>query len=301
MNKDFPMRALALILLAASPAAGQGIILALSGSTNPTLHRLNATTGQLISSVPVTGHQAIRGGMVAGYTGLVVIDGPDDGNPDRLLSIDNFTGAGTVVAGIAHNWSRHAITLKDQSLFVVGDNTLFKIHPTTGQATEVAPLSGSPRLDQVTAIGVSSSNEAYVTDTTDTDLFRLNVLTGQITWIGSVGQSDNPFLDLGSYYGGVLIGVRASGGIYRINLTTAAQTLDFPGSYTAVEFFWNGSPLCYANCDQSTANPVLTGNDFMCFIDRFVNQDPYANCNGAGGINAADFGCYLNQYASGCP
>jgi hypothetical protein len=60
---------------------------------------------------------------------------------------------------------------------------------------------------------------------------------------------------------------------------------------------------CYANCDNSGVQPVLTANDFTCFVGKFAASDPYANCDGSTGtpmLTANDFACFLNQYASGC-
>jgi murein tripeptide amidase MpaA len=62
-------------------------------------------------------------------------------------------------------------------------------------------------------------------------------------------------------------------------------------------------PPCYANCDGSTVPPVLTANDFQCFLNRFAAGDSYANCDGSSVppvLNANDFACFLNQFAAGC-
>lgn len=70
---------------------------------------------------------------------------------------------------------------------------------------------------------------------------------------------------------------------------------------------------CWANCDGSTASPILNANDFSCFMNAFAaaaglsNDDQiinYANCDGSTippVLNISDFSCYLNRYASGCP
>jgi hypothetical protein len=61
---------------------------------------------------------------------------------------------------------------------------------------------------------------------------------------------------------------------------------------------------CYANCDGSTTQPVLTINDFVCFINRFVANDPYANCDGSTAepvLNVLDFLCFLRAFGEGCP
>lgn len=72
-----------------------------------------------------------------------------------------------------------------------------------------------------------------------------------------------------------------------------------------VEVFINqGQPPCYANCDASTAAPILTINDFQCFINRYAAGNPAANCDrstGAPVLNINDFQCFVNTFASGCP
>jgi len=61
--------------------------------------------------------------------------------------------------------------------------------------------------------------------------------------------------------------------------------------------------LCYPNCDASTGLPALTANDFLCFLNRFNQHDPYANCDGTTTLpafTANDFQCFLNTFALGC-
>jgi hypothetical protein len=60
---------------------------------------------------------------------------------------------------------------------------------------------------------------------------------------------------------------------------------------------------CYANCDGSTAQPVLNVLDFNCFLNRFAGGQAYANCDGstqAPVLNVLDFNCFLNRFAAGC-
>jgi hypothetical protein len=64
-----------------------------------------------------------------------------------------------------------------------------------------------------------------------------------------------------------------------------------------------GGGACYANCDGSTGNPVLTANDFQCFANNFAAQLPAANCDGSTGtpqLTANDFQCFANAFAAGC-
>jgi hypothetical protein len=70
-----------------------------------------------------------------------------------------------------------------------------------------------------------------------------------------------------------------------------------------VEYSLGGS-TCYANCDASTATPVLNVADFTCFLQRFAAGESYANCDSSTTVptlNVADFTCFLQQFAAGCP
>ena len=61
---------------------------------------------------------------------------------------------------------------------------------------------------------------------------------------------------------------------------------------------------CYANCDGFTVAPILTGNDFQCFLNTFATGLPHANCDGSTAcplLTANDFLCFLNAFAQGCP
>jgi hypothetical protein len=70
---------------------------------------------------------------------------------------------------------------------------------------------------------------------------------------------------------------------------------------------------CYANCDLSVTPPILTVDDFLCFIDRFADGHSlpyeqqvlhYANCDGSGAmpvLNVDDFICFISAFAQGCP
>ncbi len=62
-------------------------------------------------------------------------------------------------------------------------------------------------------------------------------------------------------------------------------------------------PACYANCDASSGSPLLTSNDFQCFINAFAAGMSYANCDGSTGspsLTSNDFQCFINAYAAGC-
>jgi hypothetical protein len=66
---------------------------------------------------------------------------------------------------------------------------------------------------------------------------------------------------------------------------------------------------CYANCDNSTASPVLNVQDFSCFLTSYAAgcASPagcYPNCDASTStpfLNVQDFSCFLTRYAAGCP
>jgi hypothetical protein len=65
-----------------------------------------------------------------------------------------------------------------------------------------------------------------------------------------------------------------------------------------------GAPPCYANCDNSTATPILNVNDFVCFQTRFAAGDSAANCDNSTTppvLNVNDFVCFQTRFAAGCP
>src|SRR5690606_19886289 len=79
-----------------------------------------------------------------------------------------------------------------------------------------------------------------------------------------------------------------------------------PASLVAA-FEWAEANLpgggCDANCDGSTAPPILNVNDFICFQARFAAGDCGANCDGSTAapvLNVNDFICFQALFAAGC-
>jgi photosystem II stability/assembly factor-like uncharacterized protein len=71
-------------------------------------------------------------------------------------------------------------------------------------------------------------------------------------------------------------------------------------------------PPCAANCDESTAPPILNIDDFTCFVNRYAEAQNlphlqqvthFANCDAstvAPVLNVDDFTCFLNRFGVGC-
>ncbi len=103
-------------------------------------------------------------------------------------------------------------------------------------------------------------------------------------------------------------GGQVSGGGYNLNGTVGQCDAGIMsgGGLELIGGFWGMSDdaaVCYVNCDGSTVTPLLTANDFQCFMNAYAAQAPYANCDGSTItplLTANDFQCFLNAYAAGC-
>ena len=101
-------------------------------------------------------------------------------------------------------------------------------------------------------------------------------------------------------------GGTSSGGTFALAMTIGQPDASSMsgGAFVLAGGFWagGGGPApCYANCDGSTANPVLNVNDFICFQSRFAAADPYADCDASTTLNVNDFICFQSRFAAGCP
>ena len=94
------------------------------------------------------------------------------------------------------------------------------------------------------------------------------------------------------------------------NINTSGPILGQDGTMvvcgigTDIRAFRTAGPTpCYANCDGSTAPPILNVNDFICFQAKFAAGDSYANCDGSTAapvLNINDFICFQGRFAAGC-
>ena len=62
---------------------------------------------------------------------------------------------------------------------------------------------------------------------------------------------------------------------------------------------------CYADCDTANGRGILDIFDFLCFGNKFAQNDPYAcDCDtttGPGVCDVFDFLCFGNEFEAGCP
>ncbi len=98
-------------------------------------------------------------------------------------------------------------------------------------------------------------------------------------------------------------GPGAPGPITGWNASTGTGLGSYAIAMTGSCFLGGGPAPCYANCDGSTSNPLLTANDFQCFLNFYAAANTIANCDASTGnplLTANDFQCFLNKYAVGC-
>lgn len=126
---------------------------------------------------------------------------------------------------------------------------------------------------------------------------------------GLIGQSYTPVAKHLLYQGdqqnleGLTLGPQVGNGRYSlIGIVDDGDPISV-NRLVAFDLSGVGGSLCYANCDRSNGIPVLTANDFVCFLNKFSTGDSYANCDGSTTqpvLNANDFQCFLNVFAAYC-
>jgi hypothetical protein len=147
----------------------------------------------------------------------------------------------------------------------------------------------------------------------------LNLTTPQQTGSGDFTFTvPSPLtLSAGTTYWVVLESVSNPPGSFIWDGTTPATNPS--GAAAFAGFIYNGTPSptpnrievvgsllnapCYPNCDGSTQPPILTGNDFQCFLARYAQGLPYANCDNSTQppvLSANDFLCFLTAFVVGC-
>jgi V8-like Glu-specific endopeptidase len=187
-----------------------------------------------------------------------------------LVAIDTVTGAARA-AGVPNGGSITGLEFDpfNGTLYGIDDGSgaskLVWFTPGAGVRVVVGPLGA----------GISNCNGLAVTD--DGSLWTINAGTGELLRIDAAT--------------GAAIVVGPTGGM-------------FGSSYGMAAVLTRPAVSCYANCDGSTMAPLLTVNDFVCFLNRFAAGDSYANCDGSSQpplLNINDFLCFQAAFAQGCP
>jgi hypothetical protein len=232
----------------------------------------------------------------------------------RLYTINPSTGAATllgVVTGVPNPINGLGYDPATDTLYGVqqANGQLCTINVSTLIATAIGPtnptrtigaLEFSPMDNALYGIDDAGGASKLVKWTSPT--------SAPVQVGGGLGAGFNDCNGLGVTDDGQLWTMH-SGRLLRVSPTTGLATIVgftnavFGASYGISAILTPPAPACYANCDQSSGSPLLTANDFQCFLNKFAAGDTYANCDGSTGIpalTANDFQCYLNKFAAGC-
>ncbi len=154
-------------------------------------------------------------------------------------------------------------------------------------STCTGPGIGTPPSGLSVPNGQPAVFSVVATGTSPTYQWRLNGTP--LTNDGRITGATTPMLVIGFTFMG-------DAGAYDVVITNGC------GSVTTTPVTLGVT--CYANCDQSTGDPLLTASDFACFLAAFRNGNAYANCDGSTGspaLTATDFACFLQSFRAGCP
>lgn len=186
----------------------------------------------------------------------------------------------------------------DASPYSLGSVTLLLGNPSAGQAT--VDIYSSSGLEPSTLVATLISPGAYTTSLSQTTFTTPGVALSANTTYWVVLHAVSGQFDWG------WAGDAGGSGV--------AFTHVWGVSEDAAAFWWSfdSYPLqmkvatavaCYPNCDGSSTSPLLTANDFQCFLNAYASGLTYANCDGSTAVpvlTANDFQCFLNSFAAGC-
>ncbi len=301
-----------LLLCATAAAHAQSPMLLAADGQNNRLLRLDPAT----AAFTVIGPLSVSTVASLAYDSAHNILYATSTQTHQLLRINPATGATTVIGPLG-TFLMHGLEYNpaDDTLYGVARPSgptavLYRINTTTGSATSIANLStnGIYNIAFDTSVGVM-----YAAEILSQNLYTLNLATGALTLVGPFGIPGTPFVQIGMGMAfDPVLGLFATDNtglqnqanlLYHINTSTGAATLvGITAVANLLGLAFVPSP-CYPNCDNTTAAPLLTANDFQCFLNKFAAADPYANCDHSTTpptLNANDFQCFLNAFATGC-
>jgi len=239
----------------------------------------------LAAAAPAACQTFINPGFESGLEGWTVRNTPNGLGAPGTVTPTDIDGPGPLGASAAAGFS------VGQVVHISGDEQGVEVVQTLGLSSGVMyQLDADWAAENTSSAGNSAAG-----------LFAV-ILDGTVI----AGQAAGPIAAHASIYGRLSARFGASGaGPHELGLritrpwhTADATLTDFIDNITLTP-----APPCYANCDGSAAQPILTVNDFACFINSYAAGDPIANCDLSTTppvLNVADFACFLNAFAAGC-
>lgn len=206
--------------------AGRESLYAVSQAVNGSIEEIDPATFAVVGSRPITNSEAIVGGLTDDGSGaLYGIDRFVSGLDSQVFRIDRLTGDGTGLGDSGFRWGfLRSLEIHPRTglIHVLADNQLFNVDPSSGAASPVAGVSG-PGLGSATGIATSDAGESFLSAVSPPALFSLDLSTGSARRIGATGVE---YRDLAFDRSGALHGIAFSGGIYAIDTSTGAGTLE---------------------------------------------------------------------------
>jgi probable HAF family extracellular repeat protein len=167
----------------------------------------------------------------------------------------------------------------------------------SGGMVGLGHLQANPGLDE-TASGVSGDGQIIVGWATQNNDYCGFIWQDHFNMMPLWSVASASGVNLGSWYSfGRVFGISQSG-------TVITGMGHVTNDQNAHMFVLTLLRRCYANCDGSTVAPVVTANDFQCFLNAFAAGQSYANCDGSTVtplLTANDFQCFLNAFSASCP
>jgi hypothetical protein len=298
------MQACAVLAAVNAPAVAQLTLYAYTGGGNLlSLDQASGAATPIASSIPATAAGPLPHSR--GWESILVAPASA---PDQLVSLNRWSGvaAGTIpLTGRPPGYAVTAITGGPQGMLIIlhsgnANDPDLLARVVQGAIQSIGP-TGRRDLVALTS-GTSGSTYALGTGAGGT-LYLLSTNTGGLTAIGGGGFGDSTALSLlpdGRMFA-------AGSNLLAVDTSSGQATLIGPTGLTDIRGLaaLERAQFCYANCDNCSfcSPPFLNVLDFNCFLNSFLYETPYANCDQSTTppvLNVLDFNCFLNRFSAGC-
>jgi type 1 glutamine amidotransferase len=217
-------------------------------------------------------------------------------DPMQQLAFEQWLSAGKGWVGV-HSASDTEYTWPFYGQMLGG--AYFSGHPNVQQASIIIENAAHPSTSFLPTVWVRT-DEWYNFQVNPRPSVQVLARIDESTYTGGTMGPDHPIAWFHTLQGGQVF--YTAGGH-----TIQSYTEPLFVQHLAGAILWaaqSAGCACYANCDSSTAEPVLNVQDFTCFLQRYAAGENYANCDQssqAPTLNVQDFTCFLQRYAAGCP
>ena len=295
----------ALVLALASGALADGRLMAIDSAR--VVYSIDLVTGARTPTGVILPSTAGTTGALARdpATGTIYLSST---SLDSLFTVDLDLGTVELVGPYGGDVVMHGLEFDTSTgrLYGGSNGNLFEIDKATGAATQI----GASGLTSFLNLGYDPvANIMYAGASSTDSTYTVDLATGVLTLVGPLNGPTNPHgwaynTDNNTMY----ISDSGTDALYTLDTATGAAILVGPhgtGNILGLVYIPDAGPVaCYANCDESTTQPVLNVADFTCFLQRFAAGESYANCDESTSppvLNVADFTCFLQSFAAGCP